>query len=793
MLASVRGRLRGRTVARLVIVLLCSFLLLPGLAPAVTHAQAPAAAPRALSLPNGTLIRDLGTGRIYFVWEQARHLIESEAALVALGYSLASVRNFPAADTALLPESNPIGVRVVSGGLLWPLAPVTSAPTTLTVSTPGVAPGGDFRLDGSGFAAGETVALAAPGLQFAVRADSSGNFSTLVPVVAGAQLGKHPVCAFGVSSRRFGIQVFTAIAPAPTPALRVQPNPVAHGAAVLVSGSGFAAGEQVELFLTYGTSTARVTANADGAFAQAPLPVPASQTTGTNAVHAYGSTSARWATTTVTVAAAAPPPSPPPATAPVVAVTPRVISPGTQVLVSGSGFVPNELVLIRLNGTLEGNVSADVFGSFGGFLFTVPVGAAPGVYTVSATGATSSRTASIGLSVQAAQPAALASISVSPNATLPGAVIVVAGTGFQPGEAVAISFNGAQMERLVADGTGSFTGGSFTLPGTLAPGTYTVTANGLTSGRSATASLSVSSPSPTVVVRLSVAPDTVTPGSKVTFSGSGYAAGETVLIRFNGGLVGSIAAGPAGTFVGTFQAPSVTGTYSITATGASSGNTASATLHVARPTVPGIGLVPDRVHRGSTVLVNGNNFLPGEIVLVRFRGQLVQAAQADSQGRIYHASFVVPGTAPYGVSTVSITGSRSGRSASALLAVRPAPARGPRLSVSPTTVHRGTTVSVSGHGYQGGELVLIRFRGSLVQSAMADRNGSFSHARFRVPVNSPYGKASLSVLGARSGRSASATLHVTRAPGIGISVSPGTVRRGGRLTVSGHGFAGGEI
>jgi hypothetical protein len=398
------------------------------------------------------------------------------------------------------------------------------------------------------------------------------------------------------------------------------------------------------------------------------------------------------------------------------------------------------------------------------------------------------------LTVQAAAPAVQARITVSPPSALPGAVIVVAGTGFLPGELVAVRLNGTTVAQLATDGAGSFTSASFTLAPTATPGTYALSATGLTSGRTATASLPVAAPAPApaTAARLTLSPSAVSPGGRVIVSGSGFAASATVAIRLGSTIVQYTRSTVAGTFVVTMQAPSAGGSYAITATDAAA-RSAVATLQVMQPVVAGIGLIPNRVHRGATVLVNGDNFLPGEIVLVRFRGQIVQAASADGAGRIARVAFVVPGSTPYGASTVSISGARSGRSASATLTVVPAPAPGPRLTLSPATVHRGGTVSLSGSGFLAGETVLIRLNGGIVQAVVASSGGTFANLRIAVPVNSPYGTLAISASGARSGRTATSVLRVTPAPVAHLTATPTTVHRGGVITIYGSGFSAGEI
>jgi hypothetical protein len=184
--------------------------------------------------------------------------------------------------------------------------------------------------------------------------------------------------------------------------------------------------------------------------------------------------------------------------------------------------------------------------------------------------------------------------------------------------------------------------------------------------------------------------------------------------------------------------------------------------------------------------------------MVRFRGAIVQAATASSQG-VVNSVFIVPGNAPYGASVVSLRGARSGRGNQALLGILPAPSGGVGIRLSATGLHHGSRVLVSGHGFQTGEIVLIRFRGNLVQSAQADHGGKFANAAFIVGINVPYGSATVEAIGSNSGRTGSARVKVTPSSEpkpsghAGITVSATVLKHGQSVVVAGHGFQGGEF
>jgi len=786
---------RVRAALRLGAVVLCAAVLLPGLLglPAQTASATRTAA--VLQLPNATLIRDTASGRVYLVWAEQRHWIDSPATLTALAYDATTIINLGPDQVATLPNGTELSLHTVAGGLVWPWAPILASPVQLNLAQPSTTVGTYLLVSASGFQPGEPVTISAPnGITAAAVADSQGAFNANVPIPAGVSTGLHHMYAQGAQSGLFGVQVFHVIAAAAAPILNLAPNPVTFGTNLSVSGSGFGPNEQAQIFLNGGMSTVVVSTNASGVFGPASLPVPGNLLPGAYAVQIYGMTSSRWVGDQMPVVAPQPAPT---ATAvpqanPVVIVSPAVTLPGSQVVISGSGFAPGETVLIRFSGGLVNGINANAAGNFAGVLLTVPSGTGSGTYGITATGATTQRTASTALIVQVPQPVP-AGIVISPLSAVPGTQVLIAGTGFQPGEIVLVTFNNQLEESLTASGSGSFTNGYFDVPNTLEPGLYRVMSTGATSGRSATAMLTVSAQPPVMRPSLFASPITIVPGGQVILTGYNFTPGEVVVVRQDKAQVLRFHASAYGSFRVSLTVDAVLGSHTLTATGTTSRKVAVTTVRVAQPINAAIGLAPNRAHRGDVVRVNGGNFFPGEVVLIDFGSTLVQATRADGNGRFANADFTVPGNAPYGITYVNISGSSSVRRAKAALEIIATPPAGAHLKLSSANLHRGSKVTVSGTGYQGGEIVLIRYRGNLVQAATVDSHGNFAKAGFQVPANSPYGTFSVTVTGARSGRSATVKVHVTvTPPSTSILVSPMSVRLDGSITVSGHGFAAGE-
>ena len=149
--------------------------------------------------------------------------------------------------------------------------------------------------------------------------------------------------------------------------------------------------------------------------------------------------------------------------------------PGSTVTANGSGFAPGETVDVTFNGQSVGSPTVNNGGTFS-LAFTVP-NTPPGQYGVLAKGRTSGTTASTSFTINQGA----AALTFDPAQAAPGASITVTGTGFKPGETVTLSFNGPTVGTETADTNGKVTF-TFTVPATLAPGQYGVTATGQTSG-----------------------------------------------------------------------------------------------------------------------------------------------------------------------------------------------------------------------------------------------------------------------------------------------------------------------
>jgi hypothetical protein len=343
---------------------------------------------------------------------------------------------------------------------------------------------------------------------------------------------------------------------------------------------------------------------------------------------------------------------------------------------------------------------------------------------------------------------------------VPGQSFKLYGTGFRPGENVKITAPNF-IGYTPANSAGHFAA-SVQASSSAGYGLHQVFARGNLSGAFGVEVFHVI---PAAAVQISAAPSIVHPSTSITVSGSGFLAGEQVQVFLNAltstqGIAGASGAfGPLPVLV-----PAVTrnGTYTLTAYGASSARAANTRIVVTTAPVPTpitahITLAHGTVHRGDRVSISGRGFAGNETVLVRFNNGLMQAATVDRFGVLSHVSFRVPDGSRYGANTVTVTGSSSGRVASATLIVVAKQSLG--IAVNPTTVRPGQYVAVSGHGFKPHELVLLYVRDKLTQAPAADRNGNFG-LTLKIDVHAKRGSAFVVAIGSQSHRRVQRAIYI---------------------------------
>lgn len=170
---------------------------------------------------------------------------------------------------------------------------------------------------------------------------------------------------------------------------------VVVGSSLLVSGTGFRPGEPVRITVP-GHELATVTANAQGAFGNVTVTLPATFGPGAISISASGLHSQKVADAGVTVL---------PRSASL-SVTPSSFIPGTQVRIEGASFLPGEQVALAVNGT---HFAIAVVGVNGGFVLTTVLPS----HQITASGLTSRVVAATTVHLTAPLPGAVGSTTWS--------------------------------------------------------------------------------------------------------------------------------------------------------------------------------------------------------------------------------------------------------------------------------------------------------------------------------------------------------------------------------------------
>ncbi len=513
---------------------------------------------------------------------------------------------------------------------------------------------------------------------------------------------------------------------AAAPTVTVSPASVNPGGIVTVSGSGFEANEAVTLaFDANPAFSAKAQAMASGQLPATGFTIPAVSGAGAHNITATGAASGHTATAGLTVTPG------PGVAAPAISVSPASDNPGAMVTVSGSGFAANETVTLAFDGNLtySSKAQATAAGQLPETAFTIPPTSGPGAHAVVATGATSGRKATAGLTVTPA-PSSAATLTVAPGATTRGGAVSVSGGGFTPNEAVELTIDGVStpLATLHADAAGALPATTITIPYAATAGAHTLTARGATSGKTATAALTLNA----VTATLTVTPASSTRGGAVTVSGGGFAAGESVTMTIDG-VSDPLAIARAGA-TGLLSPTSLTipytatvGAHTLTATGDMSGRKATAALTLTA-VIATVSLVPATTNRGGLLTVSGANFAVGEAVTITADSVITPLATitATAQGLLPPTGVSVPYILASGPHTLRLTGATSGRVATTPFTVAPL---APRLAVNPATASPGTVVTVSGSGFGRQERITLALNGAALLTSPAvitTTNGGFT-------------------------------------------------------------------
>jgi len=341
---------------------------------------------------------------------------------------------------------------------------------------------------------------------------------------------------------------------------------------------------------------------------------------------------------------------------------------------------------------------------------------------------------------------------------------------FTAGETVRTYFEATLVNTTTASATNGSLYATFAVP-SASPGTYDVTAIGLTSHVSYIATFTV----PTLSITLS--PTWGPPGTTVTVTGEGFTILGLVKIYFDGTYRTSDSANTYGNMSTYFTVPTTTlpGAHTVKANDFSTGNNATKPFTVPAPTIT---LDHYWGYPGQTITVSGGNFTKTGTVRIYFGTITAPVATTTASGGVISITFDVPSVLP---STYTV---RAMDVATTCNATKSFTVPAPSITLSPDGGPPGTTVTVSGGNFTLNGAVRIYFDGTSVKNVTATAAGAIPAATtFNVP-SVALGTYTVKATDVSTGYNATATFDV--GPVIWIAPTSGPV--GKQVTVTGAGF-----
>ncbi|GEM_PF-6074732 len=559
------------------------------------------------------------------------------------------------------------------------------------------------------------------------------------------------------------------------PQITINPTSGPPGSTILVTGTGFAPNQAVDVaccegpsgFPTIGTTTT----NGNGGFSST-FTLPPSGLSGTTTTVLVSDASNNVATATfkfntdqITLK---------PISGPVA---------GTQVTVTGTGFAPTTGITVQFGTTQVGAATADDKGGFS-LTFTVPALASPGANTVTATeGNSNSATATFTVTTP--------QITLSRTSGLRGTGVAVTGTGFAANTGVIVNFAGNEVS-LGGNLIDTFTDGNggfkllFSVPASASPGANPITAIDFYNNQ-AMATFTVTAP------QITLSPTSGPDFTIVKITGTGFGPFSPLTVGIDGFPTFVLLNGFGGTDGnGAFQininaASLAQGDQTVTATD-QNGNQATATFTVTPQITPEkITLNPASGTRANLFTITGTGFVANTLLTNFFNEGRQSDFRTDGNGNFVGTSIPSP-SAFLGPNAVTVF------DANGNIITTTFTLTSPQIALSSTSGSTGTQVTVTGTGFDttsNPSLVRIAFtgdgqsfEGNLVATTTIDGNGGFQ-TTITVPASALLGVDTV-IAKDRSGNQATAPFTVPSSPQ--ITLNPTSGPSGTQVTVTGTGF-----
>jgi hypothetical protein len=630
------------------------------------------------------------------------------------------------------------------------------SPLVSTVTPNSGMAGDTITITGSGFGAQQNSSTVTfNGVAAAIQGWSDSSIVATVP--AGATSGPLVITVNGVQTAAVNFTVNASISlysPTSSPQT-IDP----------VSGQGFAAKETIAIYLNgvNGSLLASASADANGKLPATNLTIP-TMPAGNYLVLAMGQSSHITAGVTLSIV-------------PALSSAITTVKPGQFITVKGLGFAAFDVVSIQLDspdGSFVGTLFCDSNGTCSGTALMPSFSVVQGLHLLVGSGTSS------GL-VAEAPVIFTPGISILPIEGGPGTYIQLSGAAFAANETVQVYWgttSGISEGTTTTDTSGDLFF-SFNSPSGLAAGKYTITvARAHEKPAMLTALFKVLPPKMTSTAG-------ILSGQAVQVQLTGFQAYESVTISWNangGQQLTTIGMDSTGAASSTFTPPSApAGSYTLTAIGDSSGLQATSSLNVGA----GILLTPNTASPGSTIIVNGGGFTPGETVNVYFQNTAngIVSATVDTTGAFTVSLTVTTkykaGT-NYFVYAIGTTGTDKAKAPFFFVPVA--------FYSAYYYLSYGTLTTLYGQGFAVNEKVNLYWNylqaGQLkVGTATAGSDGTFSMT-LTVPSDPNLGYVSIAAIGSTS--KLKATGSVYEYPNIVLTPSSGPA--GTKVKVSGGGY-----
>jgi hypothetical protein len=464
-------------------------------------------------------------------------------------------------------------------------------------------------------------------------------------------------------------------------------------------------------------------------------------------------------------------------------------NPGVTIQVSGGGFTPSEALTLTV-GASSVSITSAIDGTVSPVSVVIPVNAPQGAVVITAKSA-SGESATNSYYVQPFAP----TLALSTGSTTPYSIITASGVGFAPGETVSVTLGSATASGS-ASSTGALASVSIAVPN-MPVGSYIVKAVGAASGASAVGYLYVGGFFP------SVSPSAyfLMPGAPLTFTGSGFAPGETVSVQVSGATMSTplttFTVDAAGAFKNAGQIIisllNAGQSESFTLIGQTSNASASTGITVGQ-FFANVSPSDYFVMPGAAVSFNGSGFAPGEAITVTedMGAAVVSTFTADTAGAFMLAGPVTIPFAEAGKTHVfHLAGGQTKASADATITVG---TLNPQANPSDYFVMPGAKLTFTGSGFAPGEVVNVTEdkSGVVLSTVTASKKGAFkAAAAVTIPYTDAGNSHTFHITGLTSAASIDAAITVG-ALSPQISPSDYYIKPGSTYSVNVSSFAAGE-